>query len=192
MTTQTAAGSLEPLTSVAALEQQPSFVSAASGLANDYLNLFNEITMMVEQLPEMPDLFEDIQAWRSISYEDYFLRSTLPGRRAAIDAYAQLEPRFRRDFETVVAELDRTATGAVAAVRRHYRVQRDTQPDLLAALCKRAGTAMRATLLRASALVSEGRVDLGGVSQARADRLQAVRLQVLREVKQAIKANAQG
>ncbi|HTJ03030.1 MAG TPA: hypothetical protein VL492_09555 [Methylovirgula sp.] len=29
-------------------------VNPASGLANDYLNLFNEIVMLIEQLPVMP------------------------------------------------------------------------------------------------------------------------------------------
>src|ERR1700759_5053507 len=31
-------------------------VNPASGLANDYLNLFNEIVMLIEQLPTMPEL----------------------------------------------------------------------------------------------------------------------------------------
>ena len=33
-------------------------VNPASGLANDYLNLFNEIVMLVEQLPTMPEQFK--------------------------------------------------------------------------------------------------------------------------------------
>ncbi len=37
-------------------------VNPASGIANDYLNLFNEIVMLIEQLPTMPELFDDIKA----------------------------------------------------------------------------------------------------------------------------------
>src|ERR1700686_5113082 len=57
-------------------------VNPASGLANDYLNLFNEIVMVIEQLPEMPELIDDLLAWRPTTYIEYFTRSVLPGRHS--------------------------------------------------------------------------------------------------------------
>ncbi len=45
-----------------------------SGLANDYLNLFNELVMMLEQLPQMPELLEELYAWRPTSYQGLFPR----------------------------------------------------------------------------------------------------------------------
>ncbi|MGB7246524.1 MAG: hypothetical protein WBC64_07610, partial [Methylovirgula sp.] len=50
-------------------------VNPASGLANDYLNLFNEIVMMIEQLPAMPELIDDILQWRPVTYQAYFAKS---------------------------------------------------------------------------------------------------------------------
>ncbi len=44
-------------------------VNPASGLANDYLNLFNEIVMLIEQLPVMPELIDDILKWRPLTYQ---------------------------------------------------------------------------------------------------------------------------
>ena len=146
--------------------------SPLSGLANDYLKLFNEIVMLVEQVPTMPELLEDIQRWHPVSYRDYFQRSILPGRGSAIEAYDQLDARFRRDFEAVVAELDRRSTGAVAAVRRHCRLKGEGDPAALAVICERAGTTIREVLDKATQLVNHGAlVTLGDRVQERTDRL---------------------
>ena len=145
-------------------------VNPASGLANDYLNLFNEIVMLVEQLPGMPELIDDIQRWRPIPYRAYFEHSVLPGRRSAIAAYDQLDAQFRREFESVVAELDARATGTVAAVRRHVRAYGESEPAGLAALCERAGGTIRLTLDKATSLVNHG-VAIDDIVQARTDRL---------------------
>lgn len=145
-------------------------VNPASGLANDYLNLFNEIVMLVEQLPMMPELFDDIQRWHPISYRDYFRRSILPGRLSAIETYDRLEPRFRREFETLVEELDRRSTGAVAAVRRQFKAAGETDPDL-APICEKAGATIREVLDKATMLVNHGMLVQGDLVQGRTDAL---------------------
>ncbi len=145
-------------------------VNPASGLANDYLNLFNEIVMLIESLPSMPEFFDDIQRWHPTSYREYFRRSILPGRGSAIDNYDRLDARFKRDFEAVVAELDRRSTGAVAAVRRQFKI-RDQDPEALAAACERAGANIRETLDKAVSLVNHGAIIEGDIVQARMDKL---------------------
>jgi hypothetical protein len=156
-------------------------VNPASGLANDYLNLFNEIVMLIEQLPEMPELIHDLLAWRPTSYQDYFTRSILPGRHSALDAYAELDTRFRQKFELIVAELDRMATGSVALIRRHLRKKGMSDPEGLGELCARAGAAIRNVLERATATVNEGVAKASESAQRRADRLIAVRMHAIRE-----------
>ncbi len=146
-------------------------VNPASGLANDYLNLFNEIVMLIEQLPTMPELIDDILNWRPVTYQSYFAKSILPGRVSAIEAYARLDLSFRRDFETVVADLDRRAVGSVVAIRRQYKKQHDTASPLMAEICERAGSALREVLLTASDLVNHGRRAERESEQERADRL---------------------
>ena len=147
-------------------------VNPASGLANDYLNLFNEIVMLVEQLPMMPELFEDIQNWRPVSYRDYFRNSVLPGRASALEQYELLEGRFRRRFEAVVEELDRRSTGSVAAVRRQFKAHGEDE-TALAIVCERAGSHIRETLDQATMLVNHGAVVSGDAVQRRTDLLLA-------------------
>ncbi|MGB8276369.1 MAG: hypothetical protein WCF20_00310 [Methylovirgula sp.] len=145
-------------------------VNPASGLANDYLNLFNEIVMLIEQLPVMPELIGDILRWRPVSYQSYFAKSVLPGRASALEAYAALDAGFRRDFEAVVADLDRRAVGAVAAIRRLHKAGSISSPAT-AELCIRAGEAMREVLLKATELVNHGTRMSRETEQERADRL---------------------
>ncbi len=160
-----------PLLSGARVKRAEALINPASGLANDYLNLFNEIVMLVEQLPTMPELFEDIQRWRPTSYRDYFKKSILPGRGTALEAYDRLDARFRQGFETVVADLDRRATGAVAAVRKQFKS--DDDPAALAALCERAGASIREVLDQATMLVNHGEIVSGDIVQKRTDQLMA-------------------
>ena len=53
-------------------------ISPVSGLANDYLNLFNELVMMLEQLPQMPELIDDLLAWRPVTYQGLFRAIAAP------------------------------------------------------------------------------------------------------------------
>lgn len=145
-------------------------VNPASGLANDYLNLFNEIVMLIEQLPAMPELIDDILRWRPVSYHAYFAKSILPGRSTALEAYASLNANFRREFEAVVADLDRRAVGAVAMIRKQHK-SGNISSAATAELCTRAGEALREVLLKATELVNHGTHVAHESEQERADRL---------------------
>ena len=38
-------------------------INPQTGLATDYLNHFNEVMMLLEMLPDMPDCAEDVLEW---------------------------------------------------------------------------------------------------------------------------------
>jgi hypothetical protein len=151
-------------------EKPAALVNPASGLANDYLNLFNEIVMLIEQLPTMPEFIEDILAWHPVSYQDYFAYSPLPERNKALANYAELDADFRNKFETIVAELDTKAVGSVAAIRLCLKSNAVDQ-NKLAQLCQKAGENIRKTLTRATSLVNYGTRRARETAQHRADRL---------------------
>ena len=159
-----------------------SLVNPASGLANDYLNIYNEVVMLIETLPQMPEAKEDIFNWRPTTYQDYFSKSILPGSKNALENYNKLDADFRKSFEDVVAELDRCATGSVVAIRRHFRQKGEDDPVALEQICARAGSTLREILLRASNIVDHGQQQAEEVAQKRADRLLMVRLQAIRDV----------
>jgi len=146
-------------------------VNPASGIANDYLNRFNEIVMLIEQLPVMPEFIDDILAWHPISYQDYFRGSNLPGSITALEAYDKLDVRFRQSFEAIVQELDHRATGSVAMVRLKFRTREADDGAALAEVCERVGANIREILDRATMLVNHGHLVKSDAVQERIDQL---------------------
>jgi hypothetical protein len=173
----------ETTAAVAEVEQRAlSLVNPASGLANDYLNLFNEVVMLIEQLPSMPELMDDLLKWRPTSYREYFANSPLPGKESALQVYDQLDSAFRAAFDTVVGELDSQATGIVVQIRRHLRTRGESDPQGLAAICEKGGLALRDTLEKAVDIVNHGVEGMQRNAQARADRLLAVRIKAIKDL----------
>jgi hypothetical protein len=75
-------------------------------LATDYLNHFNEVVMLVDLLPEMPDLAVEVVAWQPCSYVEHFRASRFKERDLAIRAYGAVDPVRRAAFETTVSAID--------------------------------------------------------------------------------------
>ncbi len=125
-----------------------------SSLAGAYLNQFNEMVKLIEQLPGAPELIGDLLIWQTTSYQDYFTASAMPGRASATDVYASLNRCVRQNFEDVVDDLERKALGALAAIRRHHKTHGESRPDIMTDICARAGTHLRQVLGKAIDLVS--------------------------------------
>ena len=82
-------------------------------LATDYLNHFNEIIMLIELLPDMPDMFEEVEAWQPKSYEAHFEDSCFAEKDLAILAYQAAPQRFRGPFDTAVSHMDELVADAL-------------------------------------------------------------------------------
>ncbi len=89
-------------------------IHPTTGLATDYLNHFNEITMLMDLLPSMPEVIDDIRHWRPVSYVEHFARSTFKGRALAIATYRELPVLNRALFEETIASVDETLLDAIA------------------------------------------------------------------------------
>jgi hypothetical protein len=124
-----------------------------SSLAGAYLNQFNEMVKLIEQLPATPELIGELLNCQPTSYHDYFAASAMPGRASATDVYASLNRCVRQNFEDVLDDLNRKALGALAAIRRHYKTHGDSRPDVMTDICARAVTRLREVLGRANDLV---------------------------------------
>ena len=66
-------------------------VNPSTGLANDYLNVFNEILLLIEFLPTMPEMTDEALAWRPRGYLEYFEQSPLPGAQEVMQALAMID-----------------------------------------------------------------------------------------------------
>ncbi|AWK85475.1 hypothetical protein [Azospirillum thermophilum] len=79
-------------------------ISDKTLLATDYLNHFNEIVMLIEMIPDMPDMLEECRIWQPKSYAEHFRDSGFSDKDLAIEAYEHVPAKFRRPFEDTIVQ----------------------------------------------------------------------------------------
>jgi hypothetical protein len=85
-------------------------IMPATGLATDYLNVFNEAIMLFGLLPEMPDMIEELLVWQPLTYEQHFMRTGFAAKDLAILAYENAAPAVKQPFDELT-----DATGTLLA-----------------------------------------------------------------------------
>ncbi len=83
----------------------PANINPDSFLATDYLNHFNEIVMLMEMIPDMPELIEEAVEWSPKTYCQHFEESGFQAKDLAIKAYELAPAQFRQPFEDVCREM---------------------------------------------------------------------------------------
>ena len=85
-------------------------------LATDYLNHFNEIVMLLDLVPDMPECLEDAKEWRPKSYADHFRDSGFVDGELAVAAYAHVPPRYLQPFEDTIGRMNRLVELSVGRI----------------------------------------------------------------------------
>lgn len=106
-------------------------------LATDYLNHFNEVIMLLEMVPDMPDILEDCKEWRPKSYQDHFRDSSFSDKNLAIEAYEHAPAQYKIPFEETLEQMNFIA---VQSIERVDRALNDGEEDVAG---ERARTASR-------------------------------------------------
>lgn len=125
-------------------------VNSKTLLATDYLNHYNEIIMMLEMLPSMPDMYEHISAWEPKSYIQHFKDSHIHDKDLAIEAYEHVPPAIFKEFGKTVEELDVAVDTVVKAVRGALDAE---MPDMLAEICKTQSHELMSYIDRLSSII---------------------------------------
>jgi hypothetical protein len=106
-------------------------VSARTFLATDYLNHFNEVFMLLEMLPDMPEMIEDIEEWTPKSYVQHFSDSSIADKDLAVEAYELCPDQYRLPFDQLTEKLVQHLTATIAEA--HIQIAADNK-DLLRVL----------------------------------------------------------
>ena len=147
-------------------------VNPASGIANDYLNHFNEILLLIENLPALlPEMVDEILTWRPVSYEEYFANSPLPGRAKTLEIYALLDDAFRSDFEAMIKLLDKVILESIDIIKAARRSDGTLDPDEVSEVCGELSAELHRVLDRAADLVNHGYAPPLERAQHMADRI---------------------
>ena len=88
-------------------------ISEKTLLATDYLNHFNEIVMLIEMVPDMPDMLEECYIWEPKSYQQHFHESGFSDKELAIAAYEHVPRKFRRPFEETILQMQLVVSATI-------------------------------------------------------------------------------
>lgn len=81
-------------------------INPSSFLATDYLNHFNEVVMLMEMVPDMPDMVEEVLAWQPRGYAEHFDQSVFAAKALAMQAYKAAPVSSREPFDAVINDLN--------------------------------------------------------------------------------------
>lgn len=126
-------------------------INPGTYLATDFLNHFNEMLMLIEMLPSMPECAEDIFAWRPMSYCDYFQQSTFKEKDLAVSVYEHVDAALKARFESLIAKIDEKIFGLIEAISK---LEGAITPDALEPIAFSASTEVRPLIDHASALIN--------------------------------------
>jgi hypothetical protein len=158
--------------------QAAALVNPESGIANDYLNHFNEILLMVENFPILlPEMIEEMMQWKPVSYTNYFKNSPLPGSAETLRIYEALDKNFRTDFEAMVELLDRIVLSSIELILSHRLPDGSIDPEAIGEICEQHSADLRTVLARTADLVNHGYAPPLEQPQHMADRLMAAHSQ---------------
>lgn len=102
-------------------------------LATDYANHFNEIVMLIEMIPDMPDMIEDCKEWAPKGYQQHFVDVNFPDHEIVVEAYENIPTKYRERFEGTVEQLNNLILTGLDEIQKAVDGGDD---DLLRRRCK--------------------------------------------------------
>jgi hypothetical protein len=154
------------------IKQASNLVNPSSGIANDFLNQYNEVLLLVENLPVLlPEMVAELLSWKKKSYEEYFTTSPLPGGDIAIKIYNTLNKGFRNRFEAQINKINNISETAIDVIGQKYLENEGLDAEDVETFCTHISKNLRDEIENASKLINYGLAFAQEDSQALADRL---------------------
>lgn len=90
-------------------------------LATDYLNHFNEVIMLLELVPDMPECLEDVKEWQPKTYAEHFEESTFSDKELAVLAYENAPSDCRVPFDQATEEINEKVKSGIVEIEAVQR-----------------------------------------------------------------------
>jgi hypothetical protein len=95
-------------------------INPLTWMSTDFLNQYNEIAMMLENIDAWPEGLLDLKEWQPLAYEDHFARSGLADSDLVITAFQHAPHGPRKRFELLVGETNRLIERALVLLLSDY------------------------------------------------------------------------
>ncbi len=155
---------LTPPVSLADIAAQVHTVNPDTGLSTDFLNQYNELSMLLDLAADDPDMLEELEDWSARSYEEHFAASGFRDWALVVAAYEMCPPAIRTEFDSAITVLNSVATAGVKALLAAVSAGDTVEPGTIHALAAE----VQGAIVHASGLIN-GSNTLG--SQAQVDTL---------------------
>ncbi len=126
-------------------------INRTSLLATDYLNHFNEVVMLLEMAPDMPEILEDARDWQPRTYCEHFTDSTFSDRQLAVWAYENAPKVVIGPFEQLVARVDKYILEAIEDISA---ASADLPPEHLRLLVNERLTLIKRLLEKIASIIN--------------------------------------
>ncbi len=120
-------------------------------LATDYLNHFNEIVMLLDMVPTLPECIDDAKAWAPKSYEQHFQDSVFSDKALAILAYQNAPPQFREPFDDTVAAMNTLVAQGLTTIEASMAIG---EPGRIELAVSEVSRKLRSRIDRCSAIIN--------------------------------------
>jgi hypothetical protein len=95
-------------------------INPLTWLATDFLNQYNEIAMMLENIDAWPEGLLDLMEWQPLDYERHFAKSGLSDAELVITAFHHAPNVPRKRFELLVTETNAMLQKSLAILLQDY------------------------------------------------------------------------
>jgi len=96
--------------------------------------------MLLEMVPDMPELAEDAFDWAPKSYPQHFLDSGFQAKELAVEAYEKAPDVYKNPFDQICGELDNLITSTLTGLQATNVVERGFTPEAQTLLRMRIDT----------------------------------------------------
>lgn len=85
-------------------------IDSLTGLASDFLNQFNEVSMLLDMASDDVELLEELEGWSPRGYVAHFEASNFRDSELVLEAYALCPEDTRQRFDLLANELGQVIT----------------------------------------------------------------------------------
>lgn len=139
-------------------------VNGDTGLSTDFLNQYNELSMLLDLAADDPDMLEELEGWSPRSYQEHFAASGFKDWALVVAAYDLCPPAIRTEFDAAIEVLNSVAQAGIQALLESFQAGEAIEPEAVHALAAE----LQGAIVHASGLIN-GSHTLG--SQAQVDTL---------------------
>lgn len=153
-------------------ERAAALVNPASGIANDFLNHFNEVLLLIENLPVLlPEMVDELLGWTPRTYREYFTHSELPGSKLTLEIYESICDELRDEFESRVGAVNLMCLESVEVIKGRRDGKGEIEPEDVEEYCEQISLKLRSALSDLADLVNNGYAAPVEAPQNVADRM---------------------